>query len=141
MLNLPGRHVHDGRGNEEGRNLARAALQQVGVLALDNLESADPGADKHAHPLGNLRCDLEARLRHCLLRCRKGKVDEAPHLARFFLVHEIQRVKILDLGGKSDGKSSGVEALNRSHTAGAGYQSAATPRERCSLHRTPAQGR
>ena len=34
---LPGGHVHNGRGNEKRRHLARAALQQVVVLALDHL--------------------------------------------------------------------------------------------------------
>ena len=41
----------------------------------------------------------------------KGKVDEARHLARFFLVHEIERVKVLDLGGKGGGEASGIEGL------------------------------
>ena len=86
---LPGRHVHDGRGNKERRDLARAALQQVGVLALDDLESADAGADENADAVGVLRRNLQARLRHRLLRCRKGKVNEAPHLARFFFVDEV----------------------------------------------------
>ena len=51
---------------------------------------------------------------------RKGKVDEAPHLARFFLVHKFQRVEVLDLGGEGDRESGGVKALDRRHAAGAG---------------------
>jgi hypothetical protein len=59
---LARRHVDDGRGNEEGRDLARAALHQVGVLALDDFKAADAGADEDAHPFGNLRGNLETRL-------------------------------------------------------------------------------
>ena len=70
-----------------------------------------PGADKHAHPFGDIRRNLQAGLLHRLLRCRKSKMDEAPHLARFLLVHKIQRVKVLDLGGKCDRKPGCIEAL------------------------------
>ena len=34
-------------GNEEGRDLARAALEQGDVLPLDGDEPADAGADEH----------------------------------------------------------------------------------------------
>ena len=64
----------------------------------------------------------EARLRHGLLRGGKGKVDEAPHLARFFLVHKFERVEVLDLGGEGDREASGVEALDGPHAAGAGQK-------------------
>jgi hypothetical protein len=49
-------------------------------------------------------------------------MNEAPHLARFFFVHKVQRVKVLDLGGKGDREASGVEALNGSHATGAGQK-------------------
>jgi hypothetical protein len=49
-------------------------------------------------------------------------MDEAPHLARFFFVHEVERVKVLDLGGKGDREASGIEALNGSHATGAGQK-------------------
>src|SRR5258708_27024596 len=83
---------------------------------------ADARADKYAHPFGVLRRDLQAGLLHRLLRCRKGKMNEAPHLARFLLVYKVQRVKVLDLGGKSDRKPGCVEPCNRRHTPGASYQ-------------------
>ena len=50
---LPRRHVHNRRGNKERRDLARAAVQQVGVLALDDFESADARADEDAHAVGD----------------------------------------------------------------------------------------
>ena len=66
--------------------------------------------------------DLKARLRHRLLRGGKGIVDEAPHLARFFLFDELQRVEVLDLGGEGHRETGGVKALDRRHAAGAGQQ-------------------
>ena len=51
---LPGGEVHDGRRNKERRNLARAAVEQVAVLALDDVESADARADVHPGALGHL---------------------------------------------------------------------------------------
>src|SRR3974377_70664 len=41
---MPGGQVHNRRGNKERRNLARAAVEQVGVLALDDVKSADSRA-------------------------------------------------------------------------------------------------
>ena len=92
------------------------------MLAFDDFKAADARADKDAHPVGNLRGDLEARLGHGLLGGGKGKVDEAPHLARLFFVHELERVKVLDLGGKGGREASGIEALNRPHAAGSGHK-------------------
>ena len=77
-------------GMKKGEILRGPPCQQVGVLALDDLEAADAGADEDAHPVGNLRGDLETGLGDGLLRGGKGKVDEAPHLARFFLVHKVR---------------------------------------------------
>ena len=38
---MSGRQVHDCRGNKKRRNLARASVQQVGMLPLDDIESSD----------------------------------------------------------------------------------------------------
>ena len=92
------------------------------MLALDDLESADAGADEDAHAVGDLVGDLKARLGDGFLDGCKGKMDKAPHLARLFLVHEVQRVKVLDLGGKCDGEASGVKALDGGHTTGPGHE-------------------
>ena len=49
---VTGGQIDDGRRNEEGRDPARPALQQIAVFALDDLESADAAADVDAHPFG-----------------------------------------------------------------------------------------
>jgi len=52
----------------------------------------------------------------------KAKWIEAPHLARFLLVHKIERVEVLHFGGKRDRETSSIEALNGPHAAGSGQQ-------------------
>ena len=42
-------------GNEKGRDLAGSALEQFGVLALDDVESADAGGDVDADCVGDRR--------------------------------------------------------------------------------------
>jgi hypothetical protein len=49
-------------------------------------------------------------------------MDEASHFAGFFFVDEIQRVKVLDLGGKGDWEARGIESPNGSHAAGASQE-------------------
>ena len=46
--NVSGGEVDDGGGNEERRDLARAALEERGMFALDHVESADARADMDA---------------------------------------------------------------------------------------------
>ena len=100
MLTWPAAMLTMAAGMKKGEILRGPPCQQIGVLALDDFEAADAGADEDAYPVGDLRGDLETRLGHGFLGGGKGKVDEAPHLARFLLVHEVERVKVLDLGGK-----------------------------------------
>ena len=101
---VPGGQIDDGGRNEKGRDLARPAVQQAGVLALDHIESADPGADVDAHALGNLGRDLQARSLHGFIRRGQGQVDEAAHLLQFFFFDELQGIEILDFGGDLAGK-------------------------------------
>ncbi len=100
---VAGSEVDDGAGDEEGRDLARATGEQVGVLALDDIESTDAGADVDADAVAIFFGDLEAGVGHRLGRRGQGEVDEAAHLAGLFLFHEEQRVKVLDLCGEADG--------------------------------------
>ncbi len=128
-------------GIKKGEILRGPPCEQVGVLALDDLESADAGADEDTDALGVLRGDLEPRLGHRFLDGGEGKVDEAPHLAGLFFVDKVQGVKVLDLGGEGDWKAGGIEAMNGPHATDAGQKTASRLRERCCRHRTPAQGR
>ena len=70
---VAGRQVHDRCRNEEGGDLARAAFEQGAVFALDDVESADAGADVHADALGNFRRDFEAAGLHRLIGGSAGR--------------------------------------------------------------------
>src|SRR5438876_5432743 len=83
------REVHNGCRNEEGGYLARTAFHQVGMLALDNVESAYARSNVNADILSILRSNLQARHVDCFFRCREGKVDEASHFFHFFFFDEV----------------------------------------------------
>ncbi len=53
--NEAGGEIDDGRGNEEGMILPGPPCEQLRVLALDDVESADAGADVDAGAIGDLR--------------------------------------------------------------------------------------
>src|SRR5208337_4434122 len=117
---VPGGQVDDGGGNEERRDFARPAFDQCGVLALNDVESADAGPDMHADMLGVLRGDLQFRHLERFVAGGDSQVDEAPHLLQFFFFDVVQRVEVLDLGGDLAGKVAGVETGNAGHAALAG---------------------
>ena len=50
-----GRQIDDGRGNEKRGDAARAAFEQLDVLALDDVEPADAGGDVDAGGVGDGR--------------------------------------------------------------------------------------
>ena len=102
---LSGGEVDDSRGNEERRDLARAAVEQVIVLAFDDIESADAGTDVDPGTLGHLFVfDFVIGHAQRFITGGNGEMDEAPHLARFFFLDDLQGIEVLDLGGNSAGE-------------------------------------
>ena len=89
--------VHDGGRDEEGAHLARAAVHQLGVLALDGREPADAAADEHAHLVRVPGADREAGILHREVRGRHRELDEAVHLLDFLLLDPPERVEPLHL--------------------------------------------
>ena len=63
---VAGGEVDDGAGDEEGRDLAGAAVEQIDVLAFDDVEAADAGADVDADAIAIFVGDLEAGVCHGL---------------------------------------------------------------------------
>ena len=125
---LAGGEIDDGRGNEERRDLARAAVEQVVVLALDDVESADAGADVDAGALGHFFVfDFVVGHAQGFIAGGDGQMNKARHLARFLLLDDLQRIEVLDLGGNPAGKGGGVEAGDLLH--------AALARQQCLPHR------
>ena len=106
---VPRRQVDDRRRNKKWRDFARPAVQQADVLALNYVESANSRSDVYSHPLGNLRCYIQAGSLHRLIRRRQGQVDEAAHLFQFFFLDELQRIEVLYFSGDLAGKLGSVE--------------------------------
>jgi len=92
------------------------------VLALDSPEVADAAADVSAHLLGVLVRHLEPAVAHRFVRGGDGIVDKSAHLARLFLLHVVERIEILDLGGKAYGKLFRIKLLDEIHAAAACHQ-------------------
>ena len=121
---LAGGEVDDGRGNEERRDLARAALEQRLVLALDRGEPADARRDEDADRRRVLGRDRQPRVVHRELRRRDGVLDEDVHLLDVFLVDELQRVEAPDLRRDLRGEPAGVELRDPRDAARPGQQRA-----------------
>ena len=94
------------------------------MLALDDVESADAGADVDARALGHLFVfDLVVGGVQRLVGGGNGEMNEAAHLARFLLLDELQGVEVLDFGCNLAGKLRSIEAGNAFDPALAGEQS------------------
>ena len=108
---MPGRQVHDGRRNKERGNLARAAVQHVAVLALDDVEPADAGADVNADALGVFRRDLQpgcARIASSV--AAMAKWIKRAILRASFLSMNCSGSKFFTSAAKVTGKAGGIEA-------------------------------
>src|SRR5271163_1056044 len=99
---IAGGEVDDCRRDEKRRNLTWATFEHVAVLALNDVESADSGADVDADPFLVLGGHFQAGFGHSLGGSSQGKVNESPHLPRFLLVDELERIEVLDFGGEGD---------------------------------------
>src|SRR5581483_4367095 len=114
---VTGRKIDDGGGNEKGRNLAGAPVEQVRVLALDDIESADTRSDVHPDVLRIFGGDFQTGRFHSLITGGQRQVYEASHLLQFFFLDKIEGVEILDLGGNLAGKLGGIELGDAGSTA------------------------
>ena len=116
---LAGGQVDDRRRDEERRDLARAALEQRLVLALDGREPADARRDEDADARRVLRRHLQPRVVHRELRRRDRVLDEDVHLLDIFLLDELQRIEALDLAGDPRRELRRVELRDRADAAAA----------------------
>ncbi len=123
---LAGGQVDDGGRNEKRRDLARAALEERAVLALDRGEPADAGRDEDACARRFLRRDGQPRIVDGALRCGNRVLDEDVHLLDVFFLDERQGIEILDLAGDASGKLAGklmqIELGDGPHAALAGEE-------------------
>ncbi len=92
------------------------------MFALDDVESADAGADVDADHLGVFGSHLELRHLHRFFRGGDGEVNEAAHLLDFFFLDELEGIEVADFGGDLAGESGGVEGGDAIDAAFAGEQ-------------------
>src|ERR1700733_11877963 len=78
--------IYDRRGNKERRYLSRPAVKILGVLALDDIESANSGTDIHAGGIGNLGSDLKTGHAYGKIGSSQSELNEPGHLFEFFFL-------------------------------------------------------
>src|SRR6266478_5601887 len=120
--NMPRCEVDDRGRNKERRNLARPALHQFPVLALDDVEPADSRGNVNTHfiqvrisrlPIGRLDREIRSGQRH---------LNEAAHLLQFFFLDPLEGVEVFDLASNLAIKSSGVKLRDEANTAAPGHE-------------------
>ncbi len=106
---VPGRQVDDAGRDEEGGDLAGAALQQLLVLPLDHVEAADPRADVNPGAVGQPAVELQLGVLDGKVGGGQGEVDEPAHLLHLFFLDHLERVEVLHLAREPAGMLGGVE--------------------------------
>src|SRR5580700_348266 len=92
------------------------------MFALDNVESADAGADVSAGRIRDLRRNFEAGHFHSEVRGGEGELNEAPGLLQLFFLEPIEWVEIADFTRDAAIERGGVKVRDRTDTALAGQQ-------------------
>ena len=87
--NVSGGEIDDGGGNKKRRDFAGTAREKFGMLALDDVESADARANVNAGGIRDFRSDLQAGHLHGEIGGGQGELDEAPGLLQLFFLEPI----------------------------------------------------
>ena len=109
-------------GIKNGEMRRGTAMNQRRVLALDNVEPADAGANVDSHALRDVRSDLELRLIEGFLRGGEGIDDEVAHLLQLFFLNVLKRVESLHLGRDVHGEAGGIKMRDGVYPALAGQK-------------------
>src|SRR5271163_4130483 len=92
------------------------------MFALDDVESADAGADVHAGGIGDFRSDLQAGHFHGEIGGGQSELDEAPGLLQLFFLEPVERIEIADFTGDAAVEGRGVKMSDGANAAFAGEQ-------------------
>src|SRR5205823_10075360 len=106
--------------DEKGRNLARAAVQQLAMLALDDVESTDAGRNVNADFVEVGILGLPVRGLHGKIRPRQRDLDEARHFLEFFFFDPLEGVEVFHFAGDLAVETSGVEMCDGRNAAASG---------------------
>ncbi len=87
------------------------------MFALDDVESADAGADVNAGGICNVRSDFERRHLHREIRSGQRELNEAAGFLQLFFLEPIQRIEIANFSGDAAIKSGGVKMSDGADTA------------------------
>ena len=119
---LAGPHVGDEHGDQEGRDLAGATLQQLGVIGLDGLQAPQADAQDDAHVVGVVVIDDQAGVFQQLLGGHHGELGEAVHAAGLFGRDEIFGNEVFHFAGNARVIVGGIEKGDGGDTGFAGKQ-------------------
>src|SRR5262249_31068980 len=114
--------VGDHLGDDERADLARAALQEAGVLLLPLVEAADAAAQDGAAAVRVLLREVQAAVLDGGDGRHQGELGEAVEVAGGLAVEDGGGVEVLDLAAELDLEGGGVELLDRRDAAAAGTQ-------------------
>src|SRR6202047_1600210 len=79
------------------------------MLALDDVESADTGADVNAGGIRNVRSDFQRGHLHREIGGGQRELNEPARFLQFFFLDPVQRIEIADFSGDAAIKSGGVK--------------------------------
>src|SRR5271170_6853831 len=115
--NVSSGEIDDSGGNEERRDFAGPAREIFGMLALDDVESADAGADVHARGIRDFRSDFQAGHFHGEIGGGQSELDEAPGLLQLFFLEPVERIEIADFSGDAAVEGRGVKMSDGANAA------------------------
>jgi len=95
--------VHDHRGDEEGADPPRPALQVLAVLPLDGAEASDAAPHDDAESFAVGHGHGESGILDGQVGRRQRQVDEAVHLLDLLLLDPVEGVEALHLAGEAGG--------------------------------------
>ncbi len=79
------------------------------MFALDDVETADAGADVDAGLVGDFRRDCERGLLHGEIGGGESELDEAAGLFQFFFLEPVERLEAFHFAGDAAIESGGIE--------------------------------
>ena len=121
---LPGADVRDAHRDEERADPVGAAQGIRGEAVDQRADAAQPGAQDHPGPLGELALEPlgEPCLVERLARGHEPELDVPVRPAQLLAVEDVARVEVVDLGGEPGGEPGRIEVLDRAHAAPPGNE-------------------
>jgi hypothetical protein len=87
-------------------------VNQIEMLALDNVESADAATDVDANALFVFGRDLQSGGGQRVFTRRNGEMNKPAHLLDFFFLDKLRGVEVFNLTGDLAGQNRSIELLD-----------------------------